>query len=638
MLLILSILNPIFLIIALISLVKSLRQVRSSRLEGVLISLGFFLFFFFVRSLDQIAQTPEIFDVYAEGLELSFYMESIAYLGLILCSLYIFKNYGRSFISTTEKILVFLLLVFSLAITAVVSQSLIYYFGATPYTVKASISIGMGLFMGFLLIPTYFNYTRTRFFLPWCRIGIALILLTAVNYLQMVVETRSLGPILQFPTECIRTFCFWFLAIGLITFRRAQIKVTLPDNVFVAKQSWSEKESLEHVFTYLVESLLSLYRAFYGSQNLKGLERKWNRLAEKDHDAMRLEGGELHSVDNNLDLIEQAERLRRYLDLTHGLLVDYCGKLFVFRYLKQLIQELYWTEKDVADLYLFSQLDFGKKFVANEKREEGSIEELLRVNPFFNMLSQSEKDFLKLRFKRKEFRKGKKIIREGAKGDVFFMIAKGECLVLKRQGLRNRPLVCLKEGDTFGEKSLLEDGRRSATVKATTDVVVYWLKKEDFLSVLKSHFEFLPKMKQSYYKVEFLAQIPFFSVFSQIQLLYMATKMKELSFKNGDLVVRQGEKGDSFFLIEAGEAEVVFKNDQGQERSIAQLNKGEFFGEMALLQEGVRTATVKAKSDLICYQLNQSDFNFLFKECHYNKRQLQRWILRREDDLKKKIN
>jgi CRP-like cAMP-binding protein len=634
--LILSILNPFFLFLSLTFLVRSLRQTRGGRLEGVLLALGFFLLILFVKSLLGVAQAPEMFDVYAEQLEASFFLDAVAYGGLLVCSLFILKHYQRSFISWGEKLWVLLLLASAFSLTFLTSRSLIFYFDATPYTLKSSFLIGMGVFVGVLLIPTYFNYFRTRFFLAWCQIGAPLFLLTGVNYLQVVVETRALGPILIAPTEMARTFCFFLLALGLFSFRRAQRQTTLPEHHFVERQTLSEKESLEALFIYLQESWMALYGSFYGAVNQKGLEKKWNRVAEKEKDPIRFVAGRLQQVASPINLLPQAERLRRYFQLTYEMLVDYCGAPFVHRYLKQLLQELYWPEKDLADTHLLSHLSFGKKFVSEEKKEELSLEELLRLNPLFRSISDEERAILNLRFKRKEVRAGKKIVREGAKGDPFFILAKGECSVRKRAGWRWLPLVHLKPGDFFGEKALLEEGKRAATVQTKTPAVVYLLKKDDFLSVLKKYFDLLPKMKQSLERVDFLKEVPLFSSFSQIQLLYMAFKMTEQKFTAGETVIRQGEKGESFYLIVEGTAQVSVEKGPGQAQVIAHLGKGECFGEMALLLKQERAATVQATTDLTCYQLKQTDFDFLFQECHYNRKRLEKLILRREEDLKKK--
>jgi len=78
------------------------------------------------------------------------------------------------------------------------------------------------------------------------------------------------------------------------------------------------------------------------------------------------------------------------------------------------------------------------------------------------------------------------------------------------------------------------------------------------------------------------------------------------SFLKGDVIVREGEKGDIFYLIESGTVE-VFKKDSGKE-PVATLTAGQFFGERSLLSEDVRQATCIAASDVQCLFLMREDF------------------------------
>jgi len=198
-------------------------------------------------------------------------------------------------------------------------------------------------------------------------------------------------------------------------------------------------------------------------------------------------------------------------------------------------------------------------------------------------------------------------------------------------------LVRLRVGDFFGEKALLEDTKRSATVKTRTEVVIYHLKKEDFIEILKHHFDVLPKMREASQLAEFLSQIALFSPFSLTQLLYMAYKMTKKEFQAGNLILKQGDGGETFYVIEEGEAEVLFQIETTELKPIARLGKGECFGEMALLKTGIRAATVQASTNLICYELSKADFDLLFGGCQYKRGKLEKLILRREEDLKKKV-
>jgi CRP/FNR family transcriptional regulator, cyclic AMP receptor protein len=103
--------------------------------------------------------------------------------------------------------------------------------------------------------------------------------------------------------------------------------------------------------------------------------------------------------------------------------------------------------------------------------------------------------------------------------------------------------------------------------------------------------------------VEVLRQVPLFAELDRRELEQAARLFKERRFPAGDTVVKEGSGGAAFFLIESGEAAVTFR---GQPR--ATLGSGDYFGELALIDEGVRSATVTATTDLVCHGLTFWDF------------------------------
>jgi len=91
------------------------------------------------------------------------------------------------------------------------------------------------------------------------------------------------------------------------------------------------------------------------------------------------------------------------------------------------------------------------------------------------------------------------------------------------------------------------------------------------------------------------------------KLTKIADQMKVREFRAGEVVIRQGDAGDAFYLIRSGEAEVTVKDIAG-ERTLAVLDEGKFFGEMALETGEPRTATVRAKSDLRSCALDKESY------------------------------
>ena len=86
--------------------------------------------------------------------------------------------------------------------------------------------------------------------------------------------------------------------------------------------------------------------------------------------------------------------------------------------------------------------------------------------------------------------------------------------------------------------------------------------------------------------------------------------MKE--FKNGDVIFRQGDPGDCMYDIFSGRVGIYTAYGTPDEKLIAELKAGEFFGEMGLLDKAPRSATVVALEDTLAYVISESDFNDFF--------------------------
>jgi len=103
--------------------------------------------------------------------------------------------------------------------------------------------------------------------------------------------------------------------------------------------------------------------------------------------------------------------------------------------------------------------------------------------------------------------------------------------------------------------------------------------------------------------VELIKKVPLFSDLNDRELRQIAASMKERTFNAGDTVTEEGKGGVGFFVIDDGTAAVSVAGNE-----VRKIGAGDYFGEIALIADIDRTATIKAESDLRCYGMTFWDF------------------------------
>ena len=109
--------------------------------------------------------------------------------------------------------------------------------------------------------------------------------------------------------------------------------------------------------------------------------------------------------------------------------------------------------------------------------------------------------------------------------------------------------------------------------------------------------------------VELINQVPLFNDLNKSELTGLASSMKERQFDEGSTVASEGQSGIGFFIIDEGEATVTV-----QGREVRTLKHGDYFGEVALIDDGARTATITAKTPLKCYGITSWEFRPLVED------------------------
>ena len=106
--------------------------------------------------------------------------------------------------------------------------------------------------------------------------------------------------------------------------------------------------------------------------------------------------------------------------------------------------------------------------------------------------------------------------------------------------------------------------------------------------------------------VKALQRVPLFADLTKREVQQIARLFKERRFSEGETVVKEGSGGAAFFVIESGEATVFIRG-----KKHTTLKPDDYFGEIALIDEGTRMATITASSQLVCYGITYWDFRLL---------------------------
>ena len=129
-------------------------------------------------------------------------------------------------------------------------------------------------------------------------------------------------------------------------------------------------------------------------------------------------------------------------------------------------------------------------------------------------------------------------------------------------------------------------------------------------------------------KVEALKRAPLFEGLSRKELVQLARVTEDVEVPPGKVLCKEGQLGREFFVIVDGEVEVTRDG-----KRVATRTGGEFFGEIALLEDIPRTATVTAKTPLRFFVLTRKDFRYLVNENRNVERKVLRALARRIVEL-----
>ena len=233
-----------------------------------------------------------------------------------------------------------------------------------------------------------------------------------------------------------------------------------------------------------------------------------------------------------------------------------------------------------------------------------TIGELLRRTLLFRELPLEDLMAIAAAVHSQEYDAGTFVVREGDPGNQLYIVYSGRLSVTQRlhEVRRTDPFGELQAGDIFGDRAVLGDGRRTASVRCMTKCVVLGLSKADFEQLVLARLS-RQTVEDKVQKIGFLQQIALSRDWSQSTMAVFAQHAVFQDFVRGDLIVRKGEAFRFFCLVQEGEFAVT--ND---EKPVSKLRRGDFYGELSMLQDKVATVTIVASTPGRCLLVPIPDF------------------------------
>jgi len=249
------------------------------------------------------------------------------------------------------------------------------------------------------------------------------------------------------------------------------------------------------------------------------------------------------------------------------------------------------------------------KVIPKDAKTMVALMEAVKANVLFQHLEEAELNtVLDTMFEVKPG-VGEIIIQQGDEGDNFYVIDEGtvEVLITPADGGEPEIVSEITDGGSFGELALIYGTPRAATIKAKTAVRLWAIDRDTYRRILMGS----TIKKRSTYEA-FLQKVKLLDSLDKWERLSVADALEPVTFKAGEVIMKEGDAGDDFYILEEGEAEVTAGG-----AVVNTLKPADYFGEIALLEpDGKRHATVTAKTDVKVAKLDRDRFERVLGPCN----------------------
>ncbi len=320
-------------------------------------------------------------------------------------------------------------------------------------------------------------------------------------------------------------------------------------------------------------------------------------------------------VDRMKNLVKGDERLAM-IDagggMIHGEPSDWDGAIARFPQTEFLFYHVNPSKVDTAK-YQVARPGWGKTFLKERHFPQSVYTGVLQTLKLFEVKDPSWINVLFSLGEVVELPNRHEVVRKGQEGDSFYFILSGTLDVLDTEDKKEPLLATLESGDFFGEMSIINRSKTSATVVARTPVILFKLAGDLFLEFVEKN-----DLKESFSSLwkrrPLISSVLLFRDLDPTAKHEISLTAKSQDFAKGEMIVRQGSKTEDFYIISSGRVEISRKNEHGKVVFSTELRPGDFFGEnVAMGYADKRNASALADTDVTTLVISSRELRDLAK-------------------------
>ncbi len=272
--------------------------------------------------------------------------------------------------------------------------------------------------------------------------------------------------------------------------------------------------------------------------------------------------------------------------------------------------------------YQVAKPGWGKTFLKEKNFSQSVYTGVIRTLKLFEVKDLNWINIIYSQGQVVEFPNGHEVVRKGQEGDSFYFILSGTMEVLDPENKKDLLLATLESGDFFGEMSIINKSKTTATVVARTPVILFKLAGDLFLEFVEKN-DLREGFSSLWKRRPLISSVAIFRDLDPTAKHEISLLAKSQTFKKDELIVRQGSKTEDFYVISSGRVEIFRKNDHGKVSFSINLKAGDFFGEnVAMGYSDKRNATAQALTEVTTLVISSRELRNLAKRMPILRHQL----------------